>query len=190
MKSIMIPAVLCLLSACASRQPDHFYVLHPDPQSPVEGTTGATVQVMLSVSLPSLVDRAEIVLNTGADRVIVLEHERWAAPLTDLVAQTLAEDMERRRHDLLIAGPGASPAGSPVLKVAVDIVQMTARRGALTSIVTHWRILDSRTGVQATGGQEFSAALGGDGYAAIAQALSDCLALLADRLVADLAPPH
>ena len=47
-------------------------------------------------------------------------------------------------------------------------------------------MLDPRTNKTVAGGDVFSAPVGQDGYAAVAQALSDCLALLADRLVVQI----
>ena len=188
MKSLAAAAFLCLLSACATVRPDHYYILSSQPQGAREARTAPATQVILRVSLPSLVDRSEIVLNTTADGVIVLEHERWAAPLTDLVAQTLAEDIERRRADLLVAGQGVIHPGETAIKVTVDLVQVTVRRGEQASIDAHWRILDARTAKDVIGGEVFSAPLAQDSYAGVAKALSDCLGRLADRLIAQLPP--
>jgi uncharacterized lipoprotein YmbA len=186
--------LLCLLCACATVHPDHYYILSSQPQGPLETRTAPASQVTLRVSLPSLVDRPEMVLNTSADAVTVLEHERWAAPLADLVAQTLAQDIERRRADLLVTS--LSHPGQARLKVSVDIVQVSVRRGGQASIDAHWRILDARTageavgseavGGEAVGGDVFNAPLADDSYGAIARALSDCLAALAERLVSQL----
>jgi uncharacterized lipoprotein YmbA len=117
---------------------------------------------------------------------MVLEHERWAAPLADLVTQTLGRDLERRRSDLLVAGHNVSPSGAAAVKVTVDLVQMTVRRGEQASIEAHWRILDPRTGADTVGSEMFRAPVAQDGYAAVPQALSECLGLLADRLVGQL----
>ena len=186
----LVISLLCWLSACAARQPDHFYVLTMRPQSTHEPMATPVLPVSLRVTLPSVVDRSEIVLNTGAEAVIMLEHERWAAPLNDLVTQTLAEDMEQRRRDVLIAGPSAGSSVPAALKVTVDIVHMSARKGGRVTVGTHWRIFNARGGQEAAGGEEFSAPVAQDGYAAIAQALSECLALLADRLVAQMPHPN
>jgi uncharacterized protein len=189
-KSFSIPLVtLCLLTACATGRPDHYYILTSQPPAASPARTAPVTQVALSVSLPSLVDRSEMVLNTGSDGVIVLEHERWAAPLTDLMTQTLAQDIERRRADLLVAGRGLAPASGAAVKMTVNVVQMSVRKGNRASIEAQWRILDARGG-QVRGGQEevggatFSAPLKGDNYAGVAQAVSECLGSLADRLVA------
>jgi hypothetical protein len=177
-----------LLGACASSPPDHFYVLSPQPQGAAQPRTTPVTPVALKLTLPSLVDRSEMILNTSADGVSILEHERWAAPLADLATQTLARDIERRRLDVLVAGAGIDRSGGTAVKIIVDVVQMTVRRGDRASIEAHWRILDARNAKPVVGGEVFSAPLGQDGYAAIAQALSDCLGLLADRLVGELVP--
>jgi uncharacterized protein len=177
---------LSLLNACATRRSDHFYILSAQPQGVSEARTTPATQVWLKVTLPSLVDRSEMILNTSADGVIVLEHERWAAPLADLVTQTLAQDVERRRGDVLVTEQGVNHSDGTAIKITVNVVQMTVRRGERASIETHWRILDPRTGRDVIGGEVFSAPLGQDNYAAIAQAFSECLGLLADRLVGQM----
>jgi uncharacterized lipoprotein YmbA len=183
-KSLLTAAcILSLLSACATSRPDHFYILSAQPQGASETRTTPATQVTLRVTLPSLVDRSEMILDTSADGVIVLEHERWAAPLADLVSQTLAQDLERRRNDILVADQSVHRASPAAINVTVDVVQMTVRRGDRASVETHWRIFDPRTGLDTVGGEVFSAPLRQDGYAAVAQALSECLGLLADRLV-------
>jgi hypothetical protein len=187
-KSLSAVLSSCLLCACAAVRPDHYYILSSQPPGDVATRSASARQVLLRVSLPSLVDRPEMVLNTAGDAVTVLEHERWAASLTDLAAQTLARDLEGRRADLLVTGPGLShPAGS-ALKVTVEVVQVTARRGKQASIDAHWRILDLLTGKETAGGDVFNAPLAEEDYAAVARAWSDCLGLLADRLIAQLPP--
>jgi len=183
--SLTIMCALFLVSACATSGPDHFYILSVQPQGASEARVMPTTQVTLNVTLPSLVDRSQMILNTSADGVIVLEHERWAAPLADLTAQILARDIERRRSDMLVASAEVNPSAAAV-KISVDIVQMTVRKGGRASIDTQWRIVEPRTGKERVGGEVFSAPLEEDGYASVARALSDCLSLLADRLVAQL----
>jgi uncharacterized protein len=176
---------LVLLSACASH-PDHFYVLSAQPAGAGETRTSPVALAALKVTLPSLVDRPEMVLNTSANDVIVQEHERWAAPLSDLVTQTLARDLERRRRDLLVADPSVSRPSGSLVKINVDVVQLTVQKDRQASIEAHWRILDPRTGKESVGSEVFTAPLSQNDYASVAQALSQCLAQLADRLAAAL----
>jgi uncharacterized lipoprotein YmbA len=186
MKSLLTTAGLCLLGACATVTPDHYYVLSSLPQGALEARTASVTPLILRVSLPTLVDRSEMVLNRGADAVAVLEHERWAAPLAELVAQTLAQDFERRRADLMVTGQGLIQPAGAAIKVTIDLVRVSVYTGKHASMDAHWRILDARTGTESLGGDLFNAPLGEEGYAAVARALSDCLGQLADRLVGQL----
>jgi uncharacterized lipoprotein YmbA len=177
---------LGLLSACATSQPDHFYILSVQPQGVGESRATPVTQVGLRVTLPPWVDRSEMILNTSTDGVVVLEHERWAAPLAELVTQALGRDIERRRRDMLVADTRVSYSSGTAVNITVDVVQMTVRRGERASIEAHWRILDSRTGKEVVGSEVLSAPVGPDGYAAVAQALSECLGILTDRLVTQI----
>ncbi len=100
-------------------------------------------QVVLRLTLPSLVDRNEMVLATP-NGVAVMEHERWAAPLADLMTTTLRQDMERRRADVLVS-PTGRDAGPGVarVRIEVDVVQLWARRGVEVGIEAQWRVTDS-----------------------------------------------
>ncbi len=176
---------VCLLSACATGRPDHFYILSAAPANSSERAAPGTT-VSLTVSVPSLVDRPEMVFNTSADGVIVMEHERWAAPFSDMAADTLARDIERRRADLLVTERGHGGAHTAAFKITVDVVQVNLYQGGRASIEAQWRILDVHTGKDVIGDDMFSAPVKGENGAAAAQALSDCVALFADRLVAQL----
>jgi uncharacterized lipoprotein YmbA len=174
---------LMLLSACVSSRPDHFYILSELPQEAAAGRPAADVQASLRVTLPPWADGSEMLLNTSAGEVIVLEHERWAAPLADLVRQTLGVDIERRRSDMRVADREVNRSKVPTIDITVDVVQMSVHRGESARIEARWRIHDPRTGAETLGGGEFTAALTGEGYATVAQALSECIGALADRLV-------
>lgn len=186
MKSLLTLCAIGLLCACATGRPDHFYILSAQPQAAPRQPSTPAIPVLLKITLPSLVDRPEMILNTSADGVRVLEHERWGAPLTDLVVQTLGQDIERRRGDLLVGGQGGVHPHGTAVKITVDVVQMAARQGDRVSLETHWRIVDARKSTDLAGNELLNAPLVGDSYSAIAQALSDCLAQLADRLVAQI----
>lgn len=176
---------LMLLNACVSSRPDHFYILSAVPQEAADARPPSDVQATLKVTLPPWADRSEMLLNTSAGEVIVLEHERWAAPLADLVRQTLGVDIERRRADMA-ADREVNRPKAPAINITVDVVQMSVHRGERARIEARWRIHDPRTGSDTVGGGEFAAALGSEGYASVAQALSECLGALADRLVQQL----
>ena len=176
---------LLLAVGCATRQPDHFYVLDAQPAMAREPRAAFAQQVTLRVTVPSMVDRGEMVLTTQ-DGVSVVDHERWAAPLADLVTTALGQDIERRRSDVLVLARSADPAKLALVKIAIDIDQVSVRLGHQVSIEAHWRLTDVRSGSETVGRDVFAAELHTDSYAAVAAGLSSCLGLLADRLIGGL----
>ena len=169
------------LAGCATHA-DHFYMLNTLPDG-ARVASAPTIQVRLQVTVPAVVDRPEMVMNTTQNGISILDHERWGAPFSDQVSQTLARDIEARRKDIFIGDRRFDQASVPPVTMKVDIVRMTVRRGGQAGIEAHWRIVDSSAGVDQLGSGYFEASAAGDGYEAVAQAYSRTLSDLADRLV-------
>ncbi len=171
-----------MLAACAS-QSDRFYTLTPMPDSPPAPRAAFTTQVVLSISVPAVVDRRAMVLDIPGNQVTILEHERWAAPISELIAQTLAGDIERRRPDVMVAlrGFGSSP-----VKIRIDIAELSARAGGNAALEAHWRIVDAESKTDAVGSEVFTAPVASGDYAAVAHAFSVAVSSLADRLAEKL----
>jgi uncharacterized lipoprotein YmbA len=182
--------LLCILGlcGCVARQRDHFYVLDAQPAAVTESRTQFDRQITLRVTVPSIVDRAEMVL-TAQSGVTVLDHERWAAPLADLVTATLGQDIERRHVNAVVLQKSEDQAGIPVVRMAIEIDEMTARLGAPVAIETHWRVTDARTGKVSLGRNYFASSQRPKDYSELASALSSCIASLADRLVQEIPAP-
>jgi uncharacterized lipoprotein YmbA len=174
-----------LLAGCAGPQ-DHFYALTTLPESARAASSAFTTHVMLTISLPPLVDRRQMVIATSADQLLVLEHERWAAPLSDLVTQTLGRDIEQRRPDVLVADRGFDQPSLTAVKVRVDIVRMSAWTGGTATLEARWRIVDARKNTDEIGAETFESPATGAGYAAVARGFSNDLGTLADRLAAKI----
>jgi len=185
---VALAGTLALAGGCAARQRDHFYVLDAQPAGSDDSRTQFGRQIVLRVTVPSLVDRGEMVLTTtGA--VTVLDHERWAAPLADLVTTTLGRDIERRRGDVLVLSRGADQAGIPLVRMSIEIDQVTARLGDSVTIQTHWRVTDAVTGKVSIGRDTFASPQHAQSYTEVATGLSTCIALLAERLTREIPAP-
>jgi uncharacterized lipoprotein YmbA len=174
-----------ILAGCAGQQ-DHFYALTTLPENAPAATSSFTTHVMLTISLPPVVDRRQMVIATSADQLLVLEHERWAAPLSDLVVQTLGRDLEQRRADVLVADRGFDQPSLIPVKIRVDIVRMSVRAGGQATLEAHWRVVDARRNTDEVGGETFTSPVAGGDYAAVARAFSNDLSSLADRLAAKI----
>jgi uncharacterized lipoprotein YmbA len=184
MKSLALGFAVLLFAGCVTRQQDHFYTLNPLPAA-VAAPSQFNRQVTVRVTIPSMLDRGEMVLASPAG-VTMQDHERWAAPLADMINGALSQDIERRRGDVVVLHRSADKAGIPLVSIAVDIDQVSARLNDHLSIETHWRVTDARTGKEALGRDTFVSPQQPQSYAEIAAAFSACLALLADRLTAEI----
>jgi uncharacterized protein len=178
-------AVFAIVAGCAGQR-DHFYTLTTLPENAPAATAAFTTHVLLTLSLPPLVDRRQMVIATSADQLLMLEHERWAAPLSDLVLQTLGRDLEQRRPDVLVADRGFDQPSLIPVKIRIDIVRMSVRAGSQATLEAHWRVVDARRNSDEVGGETFESPVAGADYAAVARAFSNDLSSLADRLAAKI----
>jgi uncharacterized lipoprotein YmbA len=185
MKSLKLALSVLLLAGCVTRQQDHFYVLDPQPAAIATSRSQFDRQVTLRITVPSLIDRNEMVLQTSGG-VSVMDHERWAAPLADMISGALSQDIERRRSDVVVLAKSADKAGISLVKVSVEIDRVIARLADHLSIETHWRLTDARTGKEILGRDTFVSPQQPQSYAELATAFSACIALLADRLAAEI----
>jgi uncharacterized lipoprotein YmbA len=183
--SLLFVCFLTVLVGCVSRQRDHFYVLDAHNTTAPLSRIGFERQVTLRISVPSILDRPEMVLTT-ASGIAVLEHERWAAPLAELMTTALGQDIEQRRADVVVVTRGTDVRTTPLITIAVEIVQLTARVGEPAVMETRWRITDAGSGKATMGRDSFTSPARASNYVGIASALSACLDLLAARLVTEL----
>ena len=180
----------CLLLAttgCASH-PDHFYTLNALPAAVRAPLPERPIHVLLSVSVPALVDRTEMVLEDSGNGILVLDHERWAVPLSDAVAQALSRDIENHRADIVVGDRSFDQGASPPVTIKVDIVRMSARRGGKATLEAHWHIVDAGAGIDKIGGAAADLPIPAKGYADVAEAFGQALDSLAAQLTTEIRP--
>ena len=95
--------LVVLLAACSSSPPAQFYTLTPTAGSGGESLVPAPFVHAIAVgpvSVPEAVNRPQFVVRDGPNRLVVLELQRWAEPLRDGIAESVAgcpEPRPRRR---------------------------------------------------------------------------------------------
>jgi hypothetical protein len=176
---------VALLTGCVTRRADHFYALQTQPANTPQSRAQFARQVTLRVSVPSMLDRGEMVLS-AAGGVDVLDHERWAGPLADLIATTLGQDIETRREDLVVLPKSADKSGIPLSRISIDVDQIDMRLGQPMRMEVHWRMTESGDSRQNLGRETIVSQRQPESYDEIAAVLSECIARLADRLVGQI----
>jgi len=171
-----------LAGGCAIGRPDHFHALEADSLASAGANSHFVMQVNLRVSLPMSVDRDELVLSNPGT-VSILEHERWASPLSEQFSRVLGQNIESRRPNVIVTSRSIADSG-PTTTVAVEVVQLSLVKGVETQMEARWRI-ESGTHV-AQGRETFVSKAPGAGFDDLVRSLDDAIGTLADRLVAGL----
>ena len=79
--ALALGCALVLLAAGCSSPPAKFYTLSAD--APPASMTSKLTIVVGPVAVPSVIDRPQIVVTSGANQVSVDEYSRWASPVQD-----------------------------------------------------------------------------------------------------------
>jgi len=140
-RSLLALTVSIGLSSCAVSDPTQFYTL--SRATPPRASTATDSIAMSSVDrtgivgigvgpvmMPGYLDRSQIVIRTGADKVEISTFRRWAEPLEDGIARVLAEEIATR-----------VVARTFQYQVAVAVLHFDGRPGSDVTLDARWRIL-------------------------------------------------
>jgi uncharacterized lipoprotein YmbA len=160
---------------CASSPPSNFYALSP-VAAPAAGDARASYSVALgAVSLPELVNRAQIVTRAGANQVSIEDFERWAGPLKDEIARVIANNLTRLLNGASVFTYPQSAMIEADYKVLIDVQRFESALGDAASIEVLWQVRPAK-GEAKTGRSIVREAAQGPGYAALVAAHSRALA--------------
>jgi uncharacterized lipoprotein YmbA len=178
-----VALALFLLTACGGNQ--EYFRLSADGPA-VLPATGLFV-VCGPVTLPTYVDRAELVFQTSDNQFQVPANVHWAGALPENFTRVLATDLGRRLHSGNVLAYPAPPAIHPRYQVAVDVRQFHAVSGGDAILDVDWRIQVPGTGeiIRRRNGS-FHERIVGDGYAPVVAAESRLVAQLADSVARSL----
>ena len=174
---------LCMALGCAATAPPtRFHTLLPAPDAgPAAPVVTSPGWEMLAVTVPPQVDRPQWVVRQADGALMVLEDERWAAPLADEIAAAVADRLRR-------AAPATTvPPGQRPWRIAIDVQRFESAPGRFARIEAEWSL---RPGDSATAGWRCRGSFerpAGSGYAALAAAHREALVQLGDAIARGLA---
>src|SRR5437868_12144526 len=116
--AVIATAAIVLLAGCATATAK-FYAL--TSTAAADGAPAVACAVMVGpVSVPASVDRPELVIEVAPNRVELDEFNRWASPLSDAIARTVAGDLA-----VLLATPDVAVAPlanfQPDFRVTINV---------------------------------------------------------------------
>jgi uncharacterized lipoprotein YmbA len=174
------------LGACASA-PVHYYTLIA-PTAEAAGTDSAAPGAasvlpfeLLPVSLPAQVDQPQLVVRDGAQGMLLLNGERWIAPLGDELRSALAADLVR-------ALPGSDASGvpgndRPRLRIKLDVRRFDSQPGGYALLAGTWnmRVVNGTHADAVTCASSVRETVG-PGYPALVQGHQQAIATLATQM--------
>ena len=138
-----------LMAACSS-PPSHFYTLNADDtaDNTAAATRTAASPAMLievpPVDVPPQVAKNQLVVQTGATQVQVLEQERWASLPGDEIRRALSSYLSARLGAIDVYGT-PHPDGVPVYRVKVTVQRFESWPGSHALIDAVWSVRAMRT---------------------------------------------
>jgi uncharacterized protein len=134
----LLSLVVCAIAACTSATV-HLYTLVPyTPGTSSDAMENPPRQriVFESISIPSDIDRKELVMRKSPHELVLLESANWASPLREEVRRGLIANLHLALRDQA-AGVPAAPASPTLIRVDVREWEATAN---VVHLNAGWRI--------------------------------------------------
>ncbi|MDQ6939740.1 MAG: PqiC family protein [Verrucomicrobiota bacterium] len=175
--------VAALLSGCGSS--DEFYRLNAIDAGPGRSSSGLAISVG-PVSLPSYIDRAELVFQSAPNQFQIPPGVRWVGSLQENISRVLAADLGRALHSGRVRS-SLEPGSAPQYRVAIEIRQFHGISGDQAVLDLSWRIQDGtgQRNISRHNGS-YRERIAGDGYKPLVAAESRLLAQCAQAIAASL----
>lgn len=120
--ALLLPALLAI-AACSS-SPTRFWTIEPVSGLPPPESAHAIAPVQVAaVHVPLAIDRLEVVQHDEANRVKVLDFDRWSAPPGDLLRRALTQDLVARLPAGSVIYPEA-PTPQGARRLSVDVLDV------------------------------------------------------------------
>lgn len=184
-------AVSALLAAavagCGSSPKRNFYTLQAPPPHSIRSTIADPSQTRLAVgpvTLPEVVDRAQIVVRASDNRLDISDRNRWAEPLQSEIANVLAADLSHQLGITQVSVQGQGTAGEPDIRVAVDVLRFESVLGGAATIEASWMVRRKGREAPVRGRSVAREAVQGSDYEALAAAHAKALARIGRDIAA------
>lgn len=188
MRRAGVTLLLCtLLAGCGifSRSKSRIYSLDRiKPATPIASVRGTPLGID-AIELPPGLDRKEVVVRQADLRLEVRGTEQWSAPLEPLVLHTLAFDLADRMPEGMVILPGQPKPLGAMRSVSVVFEDLAASADRSFVLDARWNVNQTGTPVM-THHERIVIPMQSLESAAVATAMSQALAQLADRMAAGL----
>lgn len=146
---VTLCASAALAAGCGSTPPSRFYTLSA---TATPATTSSNLSVAVGpVSVPAVIDRPEIVVNTGANEVRLEEFNRWAAPLQDNLSRVIAENLAAILGTPRVTLFPQTLSTDADYRVAIEVQRFESMPGKSATLDAVWTVRRTKDGKTQTG---------------------------------------
>lgn len=160
-----------IMAGCATSPPCRFYLLSSTAAPSMASHADYSVSVG-PISVPDFLDRRQIVVRTGSNRVSINEFERWASPLKADIGRVVVENLISLLGTKQISLYNQPAGAGATYRVMIDIIHFDSRLGEEAALDSLWT-LSTANGKQSYRGRTTVAEKpDGRGYASLVLAHS------------------
>jgi uncharacterized lipoprotein YmbA len=148
-KPIILLAMLAglfALAGCAST-PNVYYTLSPvsSPAPPLAAATKLKIgpYSLAAVSVPPQVDEAPLIVRMADNRLMLLTHDRWTAPLGELIHSALSQNLAQELGMPPVSNLGMTDGLVNVTRVRVDVQRFDMVPGQFVDLDSVWEVRSS-----------------------------------------------
>lgn len=178
-------ATTILLAACGSAPKDKFYTLAPASATTPAATASAPACYGVAIGpvrVPEALDRTQMVVREGPNRVEILDQHRWAGSLRSEIARALAAGVGAQLPEAQVSVHDGQAGRNAAYRVAVDIERFDATVNDSVAVQALWTI--RQEGGKELGSGRFAATepTGPGGHDAIAGAYAKALSAMSAQV--------
>jgi len=177
--AFVIACALGVLVTGCSSPPANFYTLSATAApGPAPSKLGVAVG---PVSVPSTIDRPQIVVSTGANQVAIDDFNRWASPVQDNLVRVVAENLVA-----ILGTPRVTLyptlAADVDFRVQIEVRNFESAPGKYASLDAVWTVRRTKDGKSETGRTSVREPISESGYDALVAAHSRGVARLSQDI--------
>ena len=185
---VVLAFVSVIVTACGTTPPARLYTLGAEAVAVdrmVKNAESRRIE-LVSVRIPELWERPQIVLTKSASEVGISEFHRWAAPLKAEVPRAVARDLRRLLDTPEIWLRDDFAGAKPDLRVQVTIERIEAFAGEGVQIDAAWAIRPVASETVKVGRTTITEPMAGSGYDAVVNPLRRALSRMTGALAKDI----
>jgi len=133
-----------MATGCGRTASSKFYTLE-SLATPDAGPLARYAVIVGPVTVPAAVDRPEMVMQVGPNRVTVDEFNRWAAPLDQSIARTVAGDLTALLGTPRVA-TGLLANFAPAYRVTIEVQRFDSIPGQEAALDAIWVVRRTKNG--------------------------------------------